>query len=151
MAFVILFMFTGAVAARYLKKMNYRVALACHSAAFTVALVYISFMPGLGAFFGLWSRVLGEQTVRAVSDMLYGFPAGGAAAVTVICALASLTALQSAFLAVSAAQKLGAMVLKLAKEHTAASPAGVSCRAAAQSYRRLSAERRYVTLCSWLC
>lgn len=151
MTFVILFMFTGAVAARYLQKKNYRVALACHSVAFTVALVYISFMPGLSAGNWLWSRVLGAQNAKEVSDLLYGVSAGGTAAVAVICALASLTALQTAFLAFSAAQRLGAIVLKLAKEHTAASSAAVSRCAIAPGRPRLSAEKRYVTLCSWLC
>ena len=151
MTFVILFMFTGAVAARYLQKKNYRVALACHSVAFTVALVYISFMPGLSAGSWLWSRVLGAQNAKEVSDLLYGVSAGGTAAVAVICALASLTALQTAFLAFSAAQRLGAIVLKLAKSHETASAAGTARRAPAPDRGFVFAERRYITLCALLC
>ncbi len=148
MAFVLLYVITGAAVARCLEKRNYRYAVVCHAVAFTVGLLYISFIPGFSAGAELWSRVIGGPAADAVRGLLFG---SGDTAMAVVFALAAFTLLQTVGVAAILTRKLNGLAVKLARRCRAVISARSAACTAEPVTKYVSAERRYITLCSWLC
>ena len=150
MAVMLIFVITGVVAAVFIEKKHFYVALVCHAVLFTVMLVLLSFMPDFEPGLNFWSRLLGKDA-SPVSAAIYGTGDTDHAVIFVLIMLELLLILQTAAVSFAVAHGIRELANRLHR-----SPDYSLLLAKRRAVQTVSpkirpAERRYLTLCRCLC